>query len=78
MTPSGKANFLFMRGVFMEPLRDLPLGFGMALFENERAAQNFEAMDHSTQQTVLQEARAVRSKNDMRALVHRIGGEADG
>lgn len=61
----------------MEPLRDLPLGFGMALFENENAAQKYEAMGHSAQQAVLQQVRQVHSKSEMRALVRRIGGEAN-
>ncbi|WOC31480.1 MULTISPECIES: hypothetical protein [Caproicibacterium] len=62
----------------MEPLKELPLGFGMALFENEAAAQKFASMNHSTRQAVVQQARQVHSKEAMRAFVNRIGGEADG
>ena len=62
----------------MEPLRDLPLGFGMALFENETAAQRFAAMNRTEQQTWLRQARAVNSKPEMRALVQKMGGGTNG
>lgn len=62
----------------MEPLRDLPLGFGMALFENEKAAHIFENMSRPEQQQILQQVHDINSKTEMRALVSRIGGEANG
>lgn len=62
----------------MEPLRDLPLGFGMALFENKKAAQNFAAMNRSERQEILQKTHDVHSKSEMRALVRQIGGNSNG
>ncbi|MDD3260699.1 MAG: hypothetical protein PHU79_02125 [Oscillospiraceae bacterium] len=61
----------------MEPLRELPMGFGMALFENDKAAQHFSNMTAVERQAVLQQVREVGSKNEMRALVQRIGDDAD-
>ena len=52
---------------------DLPLGFGMALAQNEAAMQRFAAMTESEKQTVLQCARSVNSKAEMRELVSRLG-----
>ena len=48
---------------------ELPLGFGMALAQNEGAMQRFEAMTQAEKQSVLQQARSVNSKREMRQLV---------
>ena len=53
---------------------ELPLGFGMALAQNEAAMQRFEALPEAEKQAVLQQAHAVDSKREMPQLVSRIAG----
>ena len=53
---------------------ELPLGFGMALAQNEAAMQRFEALPEAEKQAVLQQAHAVDSKREMQQLVARIAG----
>lgn len=53
----------------MNPMRDLPMGFGMALLQNEAANRAFQALSPEQQQAVLQRTHAVSSKQEMRALV---------
>jgi hypothetical protein len=65
------------RREMMEPLKELPMGFGMALFENEQAAHRFAEMRPEQKQKVLQQVHQVDSKAEMRALVHRLGGEEE-
>ena len=48
---------------------ELPLGFGMALAQNEAAMQAFEAMTETQKQAVLHRAHAVGSKREMQQLV---------
>ena len=53
---------------------ELPLGFGMALAQNEAAMQRFAALPEAEKQAVLQQAHAVGSKQEMQQLVARIAG----
>ena len=53
---------------------ELPLGFSMALAQNEAAMQRFEALPEAEKQAVLQQAHAVGSKREMQQLVARIAG----
>ncbi len=53
---------------------ELPLGFGMALAQNEAAMQRFEALSEAEKQAVLQQAHAVGSKREMQQLISRIAG----
>lgn len=48
---------------------ELPLGFGMALAQNEAAMQRFEALSETEKQAVLQSTHSVHSKREMRRLV---------
>lgn len=48
---------------------ELPLGFGMALAQNEAAMKRFEALSESEKQAVLQQTHSVNSKQDMQRLV---------
>ena len=49
--------------------RALPLGFGMALAQNESAMHAFESLTEAEKQAVLQRTHAVRSKGEMQQLV---------
>lgn len=48
---------------------ELPLGFGMALAQNEAAMRRFEHMSEEEKQAVLDRVHKVRSKAEMRRLV---------
>lgn len=50
----------------------LPLGFGMALAQNETAMERFESMSGPEKQSVIQRAYHVRSKQEMQQLVDDI------
>ncbi|MGN0571082.1 MAG: hypothetical protein ACI4K9_02750 [Candidatus Fimenecus sp.] len=52
--------------------KELPLGFGMALAQNERAMAAFEALSDADKQTILQKTHAVQSKQEMHALVNSL------
>ncbi|MBS5702294.1 MAG: hypothetical protein KHW93_00420 [Butyricicoccus pullicaecorum] len=56
----------------MNPMRDLPMGFGMALMQNEAALHRFEAMTPAQQEQILAKTHAVSSKSEMQALVSSI------
>jgi len=53
----------------MEPLKELPLGFGMALFQNETALKCFESMTLEQQNNVIEQTHSVNSKQEMKAFV---------
>lgn len=55
--------------------KELPLGFGMALAQNERAMAAFEALSETEKQAVLAKTHGVQSKQEMHALVNSL---ADG
>lgn len=53
----------------MDPMRDLPMGFGMALLQDAQAARAFDALPPARQQEIIQRTHAISSKAEMRALV---------
>lgn len=53
--------------------QDLPLGMGMALAQNEPAMERFAALPMAEQRAVIDGARQVRSKQEMRQYVENIG-----
>lgn len=52
----------------MDPL-ELPLGFGMALAQNEQAMHAFEAMTEEQKRSVIERTHAVTSRREMQQLV---------
>lgn len=48
---------------------DLPMGFGMALAQNEAAMKQFESLSEAQKQAVIQRTHSVSSKQEMRQLV---------
>ncbi|MGN0534971.1 MAG: hypothetical protein ACI4IR_03105 [Eubacterium sp.] len=48
---------------------DLPMGFGMALAQNEQAMKKFEALTEEEKQAVVQKTHTVNSKREMQSLV---------
>lgn len=55
------------------PLQDLPMGFGMALVQNEPALKRFSAMDKTQQQIILDHTHQIQSKSEMQDFVNSIG-----
>lgn len=51
---------------------ELPLGFGMALAQNEAAMQQFEALSAREKETVIRQAHQVNSKREMQNLVKNL------
>ena len=47
----------------------LPLGFGMALAQNEAAMKSFESLSEIEKEAIVQRTHQVNSKREMRALV---------
>lgn len=52
----------------MEELK-LPLGFGMALAQNEPAMKAFESLSETGKQSIIQQTHSVNSKKEMQRLV---------
>lgn len=48
---------------------ELPLGFGMALAQNEAAMQRFESLSQAEKQAVIQRTHSIHSKQEMQQLV---------
>lgn len=48
---------------------ELPLGFGMALAQNEQAMHAFEAMTEEQKRSVIERTHAVTSRREMQQLV---------
>lgn len=60
------------------PLANLPMGFGMALMQNENAMRRFAAMSNEEQQTVLSQTHTLQSKKEMQAFVNHLGDSGSG
>lgn len=56
----------------MDPFRDLPLGFGMALVQNEKALLRFGKMSDMEQQRILDHTHGIESKEEMKAFIDSI------
>jgi hypothetical protein len=54
-------------------LREIPMGFGMALAQNARAMEVFSAMSDPDKQLFIQGSHRVRSKQEMQAYVDKLG-----
>ena len=54
----------------MDPLKELPLGLGMALAQNPAAMQSFTAMSAQQQRQVVEHTHAIRSKQEMQQYVN--------
>lgn len=51
---------------------ELPLGFGMALAQNEAAMKKFEALSESEKRAIIDKTHTVNSKKEMQALVNSL------
>lgn len=53
----------------MDPMRELPMGLGMALCANQRAADCFARMTPEQQRQVIEGTHRIQSSAEMRAYV---------
>lgn len=53
----------------MDPMQDLPMGFGMALLQDEQATRAFYALSPAQQQEIIERTHSISSKAEMRSLV---------
>lgn len=53
--------------------QELPIGFSMALAQDEAAMKQFSTMPEAKKQAILQRARNVNSKQEMQQLVWSLG-----
>lgn len=51
---------------------ELPMGFGMALAQNEAAMQKFESLTEAQKQAVINATHNVNSKREMQKLVRNL------
>ncbi|MCD7829274.1 MAG: YdeI/OmpD-associated family protein [Clostridiales bacterium] len=59
----------------MDPMRELPLGFGMALCANPAAMAYFERQSPARQRAILERTHSIRSSKEMKAFVAGLGQE---
>ena len=59
----------------IDPMRDLPMGFGMALARNPEALTRFAQLPPEAKKRVVDGTHAIRSKQEMAAYVNRVGAE---
>lgn len=53
-------------------LQDLPMGFGMALLQNQSAAQYFESLSEPERRQILDQTHQITSKQDMQEFVRNL------
>ncbi len=53
----------------INPMRELPMGLGMALMQNTEAMNRFSAMTKEQQQQVIEHTKVIRSKQEMKQFV---------
>lgn len=56
---------------------DLPMGFGMALAQNEAAMKQFESLSDSEKANIIQKTHSVNSKQEMQNLVNSLLNNSD-
>jgi hypothetical protein len=50
-------------------LQDLPIGFGMALLQNQQAAAYFGSLPQEQRQQLISQVHGINSKEEMQAFV---------
>lgn len=59
----------------LNPLSDLPMGFGMALAQDPRAMARFSALPAPQQKLIVAQTHSIRSKAEMKAFVSQLSAE---
>ncbi len=53
----------------------LPIGFGLALTQNQAAMKWFTSLSKSAQDAIVERTHTIRSKEEMRAFINQLGTE---
>lgn len=61
----------------MDLLRELPMGFGMALAKNTDAMAEFSKMSKEQQQEVINKTHSVKSKKEMQSFVNSLASNSN-
>lgn len=56
----------------INPMKDLTMGFGMALMQNEQALQCFSELPEDKKQQILNQTHSIRSKQEMQNFVNQL------
>ena len=56
----------------INPMKDLPMGFGMALAQNPGAMNRFAALSDEEQRRIVDGTHTIHSKSEMQAYVNRL------
>lgn len=56
---------------------DLPMGFGMALAQNQNAMTNFSAMSAEQKQSVINSTKQIKSKKEMKGFVSNLASTSN-
>ena len=59
----------------LNPLADLPLGFGMALSQDLSAIERFSSLSPDQQRDLIEQTHRITSRAEMKAFVRRLGGD---
>lgn len=56
----------------MNPISELPMGFGMALIQNEKAFHYFGSLSASEQKTIINQTVHIKSRQEMKSFVQSL------
>lgn len=56
----------------LNPMADLPMGFGMALVQDVTAMENFASLSPDAQRAIVEQTHGIRSKSEMQAFVRNL------
>ena len=65
-------DLIYERWTVKIPDLELPLGFGMALAQNESAMHKFESLSHDEKDSIICKAKNAKSKAEMHSLVNSL------
>lgn len=57
----------------MESFKEMPMGLAFQMSMNEKAMEHFACMTDEEKRQVLEAARSVRSKSEMKSIVEDLG-----
>ncbi len=60
----------------MNPMKEMPMGFGMALIQNDKSAKFYENCTKEQKSAILNQVRMIESKEEMKAFVDNLPSEA--
>ena len=56
----------------LNPISELPMGFGMALVQNQSSLKYFEGLDSNEKQAVINKTHSINSKQEMKSFVDNL------